>query len=220
MPSFALIAEGQTDQIIIERIIEQLYVNNLDEDVDVNFLQPLRDVTDQSRVVHAPHAGWELVLECCRAKAKDALSANDFVVVQIDTDCGDHVNYGLPLTKDGIDRPYDELLHDGAAIIRNAIGAELFEQNSERFLFAISVHSLESWLLLYFFNIDKTKNCFERLNREILRKKGEGISKEIRPYQMLAREIRYRRLNELSEAPNSFGQFLRSVKSLGLQEKV
>lgn len=214
MPSFALIAEGQTDLIILERIIEQICSDKFEDDVDVNHLQPLRDATDKARSMHAPHAGWELVLECCRIKAEEALAANDFVVVQIDTDCGDHPRYGLPLTEHGNERPYQDLLFDARKIIANAIGDHIFEPNADRFIFAISVHSIESWMLLYLFNIDRTKNCFNHLDRELQRKNYKPLTKEVRVYQPLAMEIRRRRLNDLIETENSLGQFLRSLTSL------
>ena len=63
MPTFALISEGLTDQIILERMIEQICGEKFEDGVDINPLQPLRDATDAAT---APHAGWELVFEYCK----------------------------------------------------------------------------------------------------------------------------------------------------------
>src|SRR4051794_28026303 len=109
MPTFALISEGLTDQFVIERLVEVICSANFDEGVDINPLQPLRDVTD---AVTAPHGGWELVLEYCDNGVGDALAANDYIVIHLDTDQGDHPNFGVALTDEGSDRPFCELIAD------------------------------------------------------------------------------------------------------------
>jgi hypothetical protein len=60
MPTFAVVAEGITDQAVIENIIQDYYRANLEDEVDVNNLQPLRDATDQARA--SGQGGWERVL--------------------------------------------------------------------------------------------------------------------------------------------------------------
>ena len=82
MPSFALITEGITDQIVIENI---LYGFVGDLEIDINPLQPLRDETDENRASN--FGNWHKVLEYCSSdRFKNALQFNDFIVVQIDTD--------------------------------------------------------------------------------------------------------------------------------------
>lgn len=98
MPTCALISEGVTDQVVLEFIIDAVFTRARFGKVDVNRLQPLRDASDAAT---APYGGWELVLEYCRTSIQDALATNDFVVVQIDTDCGDHPKFGLNLTEGG-----------------------------------------------------------------------------------------------------------------------
>jgi hypothetical protein len=160
MTTFALISEGLTDQIILERMIEQICGKMFEDDIDVNPLQPLWDATDAAA---APHAGWELVFEYCRERAADALAANDYVVIHLDTDQGDHPNFGVPLTHHGGDRPYNDLIENAIAVIGARVGGALYPAHAKRFLFAISVHSMESWLLLYLFDRDEPKNSMDGL---------------------------------------------------------
>ncbi len=211
MPTFALIAEGWTDQIILERIIDQFCGRMFEDSVYINPLQPSRDATDAAA---APHGGWELVLETCEKRAADALTANDYVVIHLDTDQGDHENFGVPLTEGGKDRQYNDLILDAIAVIVEHVSAPLYEAHPERFLFAISVHSMESWLLLYFFNRDEPKNSMDRFNRQMRSSNKKPLVKESSAYQRIARGIKRKKLMELSGANNSLGRFLAKLGSL------
>ncbi len=205
MTTFALISEGLTDQIILERMIEQICGKMFDDDVDVNPLQPLRDATDAAA---APHAGWELVFEYCRERVADALAANDYVVIHLDTDQGDHPNFGVPLTHQELSAPDNDLVESAIAVIAAQLGGVLYPAHAKRFLFAISVHSMESWLLLCLFDRDEPKNSMDRLNRQF-RKNNKGVLvKEVRPYQQIARAIKRKRLMALSVRKHSLGLFL------------
>jgi hypothetical protein len=211
MTTFALISEGLTDQIILERMIELICGEMFEDDVDINPLQPLRDATDSAA---APHAGWELVFEYCGERAADALAANDYVVIHLDTDQGDHPNFGVPLTYQGSDRPYNDLIVDAIAVITARLGSALYPTYAKRFLFAISVHSMESWLLLCLFNRDEPKNSFDRLNRQLRKDDKDPLVKEVRAYRQIARDIKRRHLVRLSGKKNSLGRFLAQLAAL------
>jgi hypothetical protein len=193
-------------------MIDQVCSEMFGEGVDVNPLQPLRDATDAAA---APHAGWELALEYCEQRAAAALEANDYVVIHLDTDQGEHPNFGLPLTHQGVDRPYDDLVADAIEIIVNRLGKELYHAHVERFLFAISVHSMESWLLLRLFDLDEPKNSFDRVNRRLKKRDQAALVKTARAYLRLAREIKRKRLLELTATNNSLGLFLAKLAGLG-----
>ncbi len=211
MPSFALISEGLTDQIILERMIEQVCARVFEEDIFINPLQPLRDATDEA---HAPHGGWELVLEYCGQSAADALAANDYIVVHLDTDEGDHPNFGVPLTHHGADRAYDALVSEVIDVIVGRIGAELYNGHSDRFLFAISVHSMESWILLYLFDVDEPKNSLDRLNRRMLKLNDPVIVKGARRYGEIARGLKGKKLADMGAGSHSLGLFISQLLSL------
>jgi hypothetical protein len=211
MPSFALISEGLTDQVILERMIEEICEPAFQDGVFVNPLQPLRDATDKHS---APHGGWELVLEYCEQRAGEALYANDYVVVHIDTDDGDHPNFGVPLTYNGVDRDFRELVKDVVDVLVSRLGSDLYAKYSDRFLFAISIHNMESWLLLYMFGADEPKNSLDRINRR-LRKQGKAaLNKSFRSYEAVASEIKLKRLISLAKGENSLSLFLVALFAL------
>lgn len=214
MQTFALIAEGKTDQLIIESLIFEICGQSFGDDIEVNYLQPLRDSTDASRL--APHGGWELVLEYCRLKCVDALSTNDFVVVHIDTDCGDHVNFGLNLTDGGVDRPWRELVEDAQTILINAIGESLYSENKQRILFAVSVHSIETWILFYLYDVEHLKNSFQRLDRELRRSDKDTLVKTLDRYRPFAKAIKLKKLKPIIGRDCSFGYFLSKLTDLHL----
>ncbi len=213
MATFALIAEGLTDQIAIEHIIEQVCSDMFEDGVDVNPLQPLRDATDNKR---APHGGWELVLEYCRDQASNALEANDFVVVHIDTDSGEHQNYGLKLMDDdGKERSYDSLVEGAKSIIVSRIGDDLYKKHAKRFIFAISVHTMESWLLLCLYNEDNPKNSHYKLNRLLAKDNCKPIAKHKDDYQVAMKSVKAKFLKGLPRN-SSLGLFIDELKSLSI----
>jgi hypothetical protein len=166
MASFALITEGITDQAVLENILTGLY----GVDVEVNLIQPLRDATDASRAKSDSFGGWEQVFEYCQHENFDELLAfNDYVIIQIDTDMSEHVNFDVSLTYNGIDRPVEELVVDVRQKITSKINQASYKRNQSQFKYAIAVHSLECWLLPIYSNVkahyEKTKNCAKQLER-------------------------------------------------------
>jgi hypothetical protein len=212
MATFALVSEGITDQIVLEKMIHTICSEMFDEGVDINPLQPLRDATD--RATSAPHGGWELVLEYCDDKVGDALATNDYVVIHLDTDQGDHPNFGLGLTHQGADRPYDDLVADAVKIIADRLGNELYNAYADRLVFAIAVHTMESWLLLYLYGRDEPKKSLERLNRRLIRDNKDVLTKEASAYLRVARDIKRKPLLELSNTKSSLGVFVVRLSTL------
>ena len=198
MVSFALITEGITDQAVLENILTGLY----GDDVEVNPLQPLRDATDTSRVKADSFGGWEQVFEYCRYENFDELlTYNDYVIIQIDTDMGEHLNYGVSLTHEGKDRSVEDLVGDVSRLLISKMNQASYEQYQNQFKFAIAVHSLECWLLPIYANekahSKKTKNCAKQLGRNTKRH-GLSCGKEYRIYDNLSSQ--YRNATKLENA--------------------
>ncbi|MCZ7502762.1 hypothetical protein [Agrobacterium sp. ST15.13.015] len=212
MPKFAIVSEGPTDQVVLDRVISLICESGFEDDVIVNFAQPIRDETDSNK---SEIGGWELVLEYCSTRISDALASNDYVVIQIDTDCGEEVNFGVPLTSGGQDRPFVDLIADVERLIAGKIGEPLFSKFKERFIFAVSVHSLESWLLLYFFSDGRTKNSFEKLQYRFKTKWNYNrFEKEVGCYQLITKKIKQKDLNSFVGGDHSFGVFLKRLTEL------
>jgi len=178
MPSFALIAEGITDQVIIERIIFTVTNNILDDiedEADIQPLQPLRDATDQSRVADGNFGGWERVREFCQSpeRLEQALEFNDYLVIHIDTDMCEHANFGVPLLQAGEPLPAIDLLDRVAIKIKEWLGENFVATHGEKLIFAIAIHSTECWLLTYYGRTEADKcrelACYTHLERNLNR---------------------------------------------------
>lgn len=145
--SFALIAEGITDQVIIKKIINTVFDQDK-FDVYVNELQPIRDATDSTR--QGNYGGWEAVLEYCtfQDKLDEALSVNDYIVIHIDTDVCGAVNFDIPLTESetGQQRDHESILHDVKSFLIDKLGS-FFTENQEQIIFAVAIHNIEFWVL-------------------------------------------------------------------------
>ncbi len=187
MASFALITEGITDQVFLEALLNSLF-----DDVDVNPLQPVRDETDQNR--QAGLGGWERVFEHCQNDEAilSALSINDYLIIQIDTDCAEHINFGVALTAHGIDKTEQQVIDEVKQLIVRKIRADIYQKHQEQFLFAVAVHSLECWLLVFYANThneaDKTKQCAGHLERLLVKKSMCYQKNALCYYQLCSRK--------------------------------
>ena len=194
MPSFALVTEGITDQIVIENILFGFFD---DPYVDINPLQPLRDETDRNRTV--THGNWYKVLEYCSSEEfRGALQFNDYVIVQIDTDAS--ADYSVSeRDKDGTEFSVEDMIERVKIRLIGCIGPEFYGTYAPQILFAISVQSIECWLLPLFYNDgrkSKTVNCLTTLNQALQRKYSFSIdpnSKQPKYYREISDEYTKRR---------------------------
>jgi len=211
--SFALITEGITDQVALEAILKGHY-KRIDSDMEVicNPVQPIRDATDESR--QGGFAGWEMVFEACSKTevAAEALAWNDYLIVQIDTDMGDHANFGLPLAPDGEVVEETVLVARTRALIAEKFG-EAWPSVENRVFTAVSVHSLECWLLALHATTDacSTNNCENRLSH-LLARQNVPYEKVFRCYQDITKDFRkWRRLEQACQRRPSLDLFVKSL---------
>ncbi len=167
---FALITEGKTDQIVIGKILAGYFDN---EDLDVNVLQPLGDETDKNRGQN--FGGWHKVFEYCQSgEFRGAFQFNDYVIIQIDTDVSEETHYDVPKYENGKELSPGQLIKKVVEKFKNLMTSEFYAAYEDRIIFAISVHSIECWLLpLYYTDKRKAKirNCSDTMDKA-LRKKG------------------------------------------------
>lgn len=213
MTSFALVTEGITDQITLETILYEYY----EIDLDINSVQPLRDATDEGR--QTTHGGWEKVLEYCSLDVfENILQFNDFVIVHIDTDCGEHANYGIPLTEGGQDRDALQIIKDVIEALISKIGSETYIEYKDRIIFAIAVHTIECWLLPLYIKsktgASRTKNCGQHLGRALVRKDLK-YTKNFETFRLLLREVKGRHAIANCQAHSpSFDYFINQLPAL------
>jgi hypothetical protein len=197
MIEFGLITEGISDQIILENILFGFFNN---KDIPIEPLQPLRDTTDVNRYVG--QANWIEVFEYCQTDIfKVSVVEKDFVIIQIDTDAlkGDSVpeKYRLNLLHKSIEESVEIVKHK----LIELISKSFYEQFQHKIIFAISVDSIECWLLPFYFlnqkvKAGKTENCINVLN-EGLRKAGQTFfikAKDPKYYRIASEPLRKQKI--------------------------
>jgi len=175
MLKFAIASEGITDQIVIENILCGYYKDrNLKS--EIGYVYPI-DKTQQKRV-EDEFSNWELLLEHISTKRfrKDVVN-NRYMIVQIDTDISEHENFGVSK----VNLSTEQLIEK---VIERLIGQidskkEFYQNYKERIIFAISVHSLECWILpIYEINQkEKTINCEDKLKYAVSNSSSKRIKK-------------------------------------------
>ena len=197
MVTFGFITEGVTDQIVIEYILNGFFDT---DDIEIKELQPIRDETDKNRLEN--YGGWTLVFDYCKStKFKEAFPYCDYIIIQIDTDVCEEVNYGISKRDEyGNElKPVDLIEKVKEKFREELIGQEFFNDNEEKIIFAISVHSIECWLLpLYYTDNKKGKivNCLRALNERLSRRENFTIdsnSKNPSYYEKIAKKFRKRK---------------------------
>ena len=166
--SFGLVLEGPTDYQVIKNI---LFGFLEEDDLDLRPIQPPLDQTD--KIKEGEFGGWENVIRYCSSKNfKTDIQILDFIIIQIDTDVCEE--YNVPKIEKGKELSVEQLIGKVTARFREIIGTELFDELKDRIIFAVSVHSIECWLLPLFEHYKQkisTKGCLKRLN-DILAKKN------------------------------------------------
>lgn len=165
MKSFGLVTEGITDQVVILRILSGFFGSN---NIPPNPLQPRPNAS----------GGWTKVLDyCADVEFREAFRILDYVIVHIDTDTSEE--YGVSHHEGETELSPDALVQKIVGKLVEKIGADFYSKNKEKIIFAVSVHSIECWLLpLHCPNKaairSKTTGCLNALNRE-LKKDGYTI---------------------------------------------
>jgi hypothetical protein len=162
--TFGLISEGITDQIVIENILVGYYNS---KNIILDMLQPLRDETDENLAVS--DGNWHKVFEYCKSKQfRDAFSVREdyYVIIQLDTDFLFTEHYSKEdypiITHDAsnVRLSVDNLVQSMVDFFIQLIGESFYKKHEEQIIFAISVDSIECWLLPIYFadNKERSKN--------------------------------------------------------------
>jgi hypothetical protein len=157
MISLGLITEGLTDQIVIESILAG-YFNN--PDIDIRPLQPERDKHDENKSHN--YGGWSQVFAYCELNNfKEAFQFIDYIIIQIDTDVSK--DYNIAHQDENGEFTPQHLIAKVIEKFRDGIGEDFYNTNQLKIIFAISVHSIECWLLQLYYTAQqkkaKCKNC-------------------------------------------------------------
>jgi hypothetical protein len=212
--TFAGIAEGLTYQIVIENILAGYF----NPDIDINWLQPLRDATDENR--SSNFGGWSQVFEYCQSTAfEEAFQFNEYIIIHIDTDVSEEEHYNVLHRDENGELTPEQLIEKVTEKFKGLIGEDFYSQYEDKIIFAIAVHSMECWLLpLYYTDNKKSKlkNCFLTLN-QALKREGFTIdanNKNPEYYRSISRKYCKRKtlLGLYKENP-SFKSFIEKIQN-------
>jgi len=166
--NIGIISEGLTDQITIEAMVQGFFSNRNQS------LEPLQPKKNES-------GNWDKVFKYCRSdELKQALLFNDLLIIHVDTDVLKSDGIPKELVCDFNNKTIIETIEIVKHKIIELIG-DFYEENSEKFVFAISVDNIECWYLpIYFPNQKQTCNkiagCIEKLNQALQAAEGFYIN--------------------------------------------
>lgn len=167
---FALITEGASEHRVIKHILSR-YCK--DSDPVINQIQPKLNKGKQLGI-----GGWNEVLKYCERKEEleAALVENDYIVIQIDTDMSEIEPYSVNKMEEGQYIGHDKLWDK----VRERLESALPETISrDKIIYAISIHTIECWLLPVFYTDGKrcnVNNCLDTLNAAITKKNLHKIT--------------------------------------------
>src|ERR1035438_10455590 len=142
---FALVCEGVTDHAVLKNILLG-YLKGQPRAPRITQRQPDTDATGEA--AWQQFGNWENVFRYLREGLhRDALEFNEFLVVQVDTDDSEHVNYGVPQQEAGQPLSPEVMVQRVAAKLREVFGSEDSATYDGRLIFAICVRDIECWLL-------------------------------------------------------------------------
>ncbi|MDY6783679.1 MAG: phage tail protein [Cyanobacteriota bacterium] len=174
MTTFGLVTEGLTDQIVIENILTGYFAN---PDLVINPLQPERDKDDDNK--SSNYGGWTQVFSYCRSQDfKEAFQFNDYAIVHMDTDVSEEKGFDISHQDENGELSPEQLIVKVIEKFRNIIGSEFHDRYCDKIIYAISVHSIECWLLPLYYTDNrkaKFKNCLDTLNQGLRKKEGFTI---------------------------------------------
>jgi hypothetical protein len=212
---FGVIAEGPTDQTVIENILLG-YFEDQEDEPDIRYIQPPRPLTETP-------AGWGLVFKSLERKDHEgALQYNDYLVIHIDTDVQEETGFDVPRREKGKVLSVSDRVDRVITRLKQDIDTGFYQANAHRILFAIAVDTIECWLLPLLYDNNKaakTTGCLESANRA-LRKANQdalsaGMNKFIRAYEKASSGYRKRKtLIELHDKNPSLQLFIEQLETL------
>lgn len=224
MPSFGIIAEGVTDQIVLENILRGYLATDAEES-RFRYLQPPDDTTQASQP--AP-GGWGPALNFLRDGGhQEVLSFIDYLVVHIDTDVSQEKAFDVPWREAERELSVEELVARVVDRLQEIMGREFCTAHGDRIIFAIAVHQIECWMLPLFFEDKRQKaqkitGCLDAVN-DARRKQNKlplkkGDHKQPRVYDEVSREYaRPRSLMKLYGLNPSLKIFIEGLDAMKLR---
>ena len=222
MASIALICEGVSEIKILSYIINRY----MSDDVVVNAIQPSLKIA-HGQEKQDEEGGWLQVLNHCTDEVvKDVMAANEYLVIQIDTDACIQTNYDVDIYDEGHKKVSDTILYERVCTrLKQNISEDTWSKYSDRILFAICFNETECWLLpLYYENEAKkrcaTSNCIYILNQK-LQKDGFGIPEKaknspeaVNVYHQILKKMKRKDIPRIAQYNYGFQKFVEQLETI------
>ena len=219
MASIALFCEGASEI----RMLNYIITRYLGDDIDVNPIQPKLNLAGRQ----AYEGGWLEVLNHCNdEEVKNVFAANDFLVIQIDTDTCHLANYDVDIYDENHKKVSDEILYERVKnrLLKN-ISEGIQKEYANRILFAICFNETECWLLpLYYVNDTKkrcaTTNCIYLLNQRLqaegmgLPDKAKNTPEAIQVYNKVLKQLKRKDIPRIAQYNYGFQKFVEQMDGI------
>ncbi len=214
MLKFAIIAEGTTDQSVIENILLG-YFEDQEDEPDIRYIQPPRPLTETP-------AGWGHVFKSLERKDYEgALQYNDYLIIHIDTDVQEEPGFDVPRREKGRELSVSDRVDRVITRLKQHIDTGFHQANAHRILFAIAVDTIECWLLPLLYDnkkAAKTTRCLESANQALRKANRDALSADRKfPRTYEKASIGYRRRKtviELHDKNPSLELFIKQLDTL------
>lgn len=222
MVSIALICEGVSEIKILTYIINRY----LGDNAVVNPIQPSLKLS-HGQEKQDDGGGWSQVFNHCTDDVvNNIMAANDYLVIQIDTDACIQANYDVDIYDENHQKVADAVQY-GRVIARlmQDVNEEVRNKYSNRILFAVCFNVTECWLLpLYYENDAKkrcaTTNCIYILNQK-LQKEGMGIPEDnkntpeaVKVYNEVLKKMKRKDIPRISQYNFGFQKFVEQMDAI------
>ncbi len=215
--TFALITEGVSEYNVIKHLVSKYFK---EQDPDCNPIQPKQTQGKQDGI-----GGWNEVLKYCQLDdLRNILIENDYLIIQIDSDQSETSPFDIAHTKIGSNEQKTpaELAEEIAAHLESLLLPDIRETLLHRIIFAVSVHTIECWLLpIVLTNSKKASKpnaCLTELNKGLTMQNKPHIQKEKNSpqarsaYQALLRSIKNETdIQRLAESQASLACFVANL---------
>lgn len=202
MKKFGIAAEGITDQVTIEAILCGFFEAELED--EINYVQPKPN----------SDGGWKAVFNYLVSQdfRNDVLN-HDYLIIQIDTDCS--FDFGVTHDNKSIEQLIIAVVD--VLILKINEGCSGFYQDyQDKLIFAISVHSLECWLLAHYGQITVFDNCFDNL-RKLKFDRNIQLTKKYSVYEKLSQVFLVKsNIEAVAQKSLSFAFFVQYLRSISI----
>ncbi|MCK4493898.1 MAG: hypothetical protein KAU26_07565 [Methylococcales bacterium] len=226
MKKFGLACEGITDHIVLKNILCGFF-GDLDLAQEIKFKQPLSssDTTDQVE----NNGGWRNLLKYLETDTfREDVENYKYMIIQVDTDVSNNSDVKFDVPHHDCDNnilPTDVLINNVITTLITIIDkkdAGFYDYYSGKIIFAISIHSIECWLVAYYGKETETQKCFDVLKtiklpqRIPVTKKHNG-----RNYKKLSAPFLKRKNIDITiKKDPSFKHFIQSLEKIPLSEVI